>query len=152
MEGGIFGWVEQITPLWWVAIAFGLAALEMVVFSFFLIWPAMAALVMAITVWLSPGIGGELQIILFAILSIALTFSGRRLFQWYDEPESSLNDRAKQLIGKRAKVVSFEHGEGRVELNGLRWPAKWAEGQSSTPGDTVVITNADGMSVQVEPA
>ena len=150
MEGSMFGWVENITPLWWVAIGFGLAALEMVVFSFFLIWPAIAALIMAITVWLSPGISGELQIILFAILSLAMTFAGRRLFQRYDEPETNLNDRAKQLIGKRAKVVLFDMGEGRVELNGLRWPASWPEGQTAAPGDVVIITNADGMSVEVE--
>ncbi len=152
MDASFFGWVEQITPLWWVAIAFGLAALEMLVFSFFLMWPALAALVMALTVWVSPNMSGELQIIEFAIMSIIFTFLGRRLFQRYDEPETNINDRSKQLIGKRAKVVLFELGEGRVELNGLRWPATWPDEQSAEPGDTVVITNADGMSVEVENA
>lgn len=151
MEGGFFSFLEMISPLWWITLGFALAAAEMLVFSFFLMWPALAAFVMALILWVMPGLQGEYQIVLFAVLSIALTYIGRRMFQRFDEPETSLNDRSKQLIGKRAKVVLFdETGEGRVELNGLRWPATWPKGQSADIGEVVVITNADGMSVEVE--
>lgn len=151
MEGEYFSWLQNISPLWWITLGFALAAAEMLVFSFFLMWPALAAFLMALILWVMPGLQGAYQIVLFAVLSLALTYIGRRMFQRYDEPETSLNDRSKQLIGKRAKVVLFdETGEGRVELNGLRWPATWPKGQNSEVGDVVVITNADGMSVEVE--
>lgn len=151
MEGGFFSFLEMISPLWWVTLGFALAAAEMLVFSFFLMWPALAAFLMALILWMMPSLQGEYQIVLFAALSIALTYIGRRMFQRSDEPETSLNDRSKQLVGKRAKVVLFdETGEGRVELHGLRWPATWPKGQDAVEGDIVVITSADGMSVKVE--
>lgn len=151
MEADLFGWLHNVSPIWWITLGFALAAAEMLVFSFFLIWPALAAFLMALIVWVMPGLEGPYQIVLFAVLTIALTYIGRRMFQRFDEPETSLNDRSKQLIGKRAKVVLFdETGEGRIELNGLRWPATWPTGQTSDVGKVVVITNADGMSVEVE--
>ncbi len=151
MDFGLFNFLEGMSPWWWVSFGVALAALEMIVASFFLIWPGLAAVIMAVLVWLMPSMLGEVQVVVFALLSILLFFLGRRIFQPNDEPETGLNDRTKQLIGKHAKVVLFDHGEGRVEINGLQWVAKWDGDGTSTPGDTVIITAADGMSVRVEP-
>ncbi len=150
MEGEYFSWLQNISPLWWITLGFALAAAEMLVVSFFLIWPALAAFVMALLVWIIPGLQGEYQIVLFAVLSIGLTYVGRRLFQSSDEPENGLNDRSKQIVGKRAKVVLFgELGEGRVELNGVSWSAVWPKDQTAEIGDIVEITKADGMNIEV---
>lgn len=152
MDAGLFIWIETLSPWWWVALGIGLGALEMVIASFVLIWPAMAAILMAIILWVAPELRGELQVTLFAILSIALMVSGRGYLRKFGdgEPETNLNNRTEQMIGKQATVVDFALGSGHIELNGLRWNAEWADGQSAEVGQVVKIIAADGMSVQVE--
>ena len=152
METGLFVWLETLSPWWWVALGVFLAALEMVVFSFVLIWPGLAAIMMAIILWIAPGMLGELQVALYAVLSIVLMFAGRGLVSKFGDggPETKLNSRTEQIVGHQAKVVDFELGEGHIEINGLRWAATWPEGQTSEAGKIVKITAAHGMSVQVE--
>ena len=100
MEMGFFALIESISPWWWVAFGIGLAAAEMLVFSFFLMWPALAAIIMAVILWIMPTMQGELRVTLFAVLSVALIFVGRKLFQQKDEPDTGLNERTKQMIGQ----------------------------------------------------
>ena len=152
MDAGMFTWLETLSPWWWVALGVALGALEMVVFSFTLIWPGIAAIVMAILAWIAPGITGEIQVAIFAILSIVLMFVGRSLVKKFGdgEPLTNLNNRSAQIIGRQAKVVGFDLGAGHVEIDGLRWVANWPEGQSAEVGQVVKIIAADGMSVQVE--
>lgn len=152
MDTGLFVWLETLSPWWWVALGVGLGALEMVIFSFVLIWPGMAAILMAIILWIAPGIQGELQVALYAVLSIALMFAGRSYVKRFGngQPKTNLNSRTEQMVGKQAKVVEFELGEGQIELNGLRWAATWPAGESAAVGQIVKITAASGMSVQVE--
>ena len=152
MDAGMFTWLETLSPWWWVALGVGLAALEMVVFSFTLIWPGIAAIFMALIVWIAPGISGELQVAIFAVLSIALMFTGRSLVRKFGDgqPKTNLNNRSAQMVGRQAKVVGYDLGEGHVEIDGLRWVAKWPDGQSAEIGQVVKVIAAEGMSVQVE--
>ncbi len=150
MDISFFNVLETMSPWWWVALGFGLAAAEMLVFSFFLMWPAIAAFIMALALWIFPNMQGELQITIFAILSIVLVFAGRRVFQRNDEPDNGLNQRTKQIIGKHAKVISFDLGEGQVSIAGLNWTATWPEGQTAKAGQKVTVLTADGMSLTVE--
>jgi inner membrane protein len=143
-----------MSPWWWVILAFALGSLEMATMSFFLIWPGLAALAMAGVLVLAPNMSGTMQIALFAILSIVLTFAGRYLLNKYGDggaaSDQTINNRAAQLIGRSAKVLEFDNGNGVVEIDGMRWRAQWAEGQTSPPGQSVRITQADAMVVYVE--
>lgn len=152
MDAGLFTWIETLSPWWWIALGVGLGALEMVVFSFVLIWPGMAAIIMAVILWIAPTIQGELQVAIYAVLSITLMFVGRGYLKRFGDgaPETDLNNRTQQMIGKKAKVVDFDLGGGHIEVNGLRWTAEWPEGESAEVGQVVRIIAADGMSVQVE--
>ncbi len=146
--------LDGMSPWWWVVIGFALGSLEMATVSFFLIWPGLAALVMAGLMVLAPNMSGVMQISLFAILSIILTFAGRYLLYKYgdggDTADQTINNRAAQLIGQTAKVLEFTGGNGVVEIDGMRWRAQWAEKQKSTPGQSVRVTQADTMLLYVE--
>lgn len=152
MEPGLFSWIETLSPWWWVALGVGLGAIEMLLASFVLIWPGIAAILMAIILWIAPNMQGELQITLYAVLSIIAMFVGRSYLRKFGdgEPETNLNSRTAQMVGHNAKVVDFTLGTGHIELNGLRWAANWPEDQSAEVGQIVKIIAADGMSVQVE--
>lgn len=146
--------LDGMSPWWWVIVAFALGSLEMATLSFFLIWPGLAALCMAGILVLAPNMSGAMQIALFAVLSIILTFAGRYLLNKYGDggadADQTLNNRAAQLVGQSAKVLEFDGGNGVVEVGGMRWRAQWAADQVSTPGQSVRITQADAMMLYVE--
>jgi membrane protein implicated in regulation of membrane protease activity len=147
--------LEGLSPWWWVAAAFLIGALEMLTGTAVLIWVALAALVMAAVLATVPGLSGELQITLFAALSVALTFAGRwALIRFGDgfAHNSTLNQRSNRLIGRSAKVLEVEVGSnsGVVEIDGMRWRATWSDGQNLTMGDPVRIKTAEGMTLGVE--
>lgn len=148
------GVLDGISPWWWVAAAILLAALEMVTTTTLAIWSACAALMTALVLWLAPGLGWAAQIAIFAGLSIALIFASRWVFDRYgrsDDPVK-LNRRADQLIGRTAVVVSFDGGEGKVEIDGVPWPARIeAPAPTPAPGERVRILAADGIVVWVRP-
>ena len=143
-----------MSPWWWVIVAFALGSIEMATMTFFLIWPGLAALCMAGILVLAPNMSGTMQIALFAIISIILTFAGRYLLNKYgdggEESDTTINNRAAQLIGRTAKVLECDGGNGAVEIDGIRWRAEWAADHTSKPGQTVRITQADAMVLHVE--
>ena len=147
--------LEGLSSWWWVAGAFALGALEMVTGTAVLIWVALATLIMAIINAVFPTLSGELQIVLFAALSIAITLAGRWGMQQFGDGgavHNTLNQRSNHLVGRTAKVLDYDAGSnsGTVEIEGMRWRATWATGQSSTAGDTVRVNAADGMNLSVE--
>ena len=148
--------LDGMSPWWWVIVAFALGSLEMATMSFFLIWPGLAALCMAGILLLAPNMSGTMQITLFSVLSIALTFAGRYVMNRYGDggaaPSETLNNRSAHLIGRSASVLEFDSGKGVVEIEGMRWRAQWAAEQVSKPGENVRITQADAMMLFVEKA
>ena len=150
--------LDGISPWWWVALAILLAAAEMVTTTTVLVWAAVAALVTAILLWISPGLGGYEQVGIFAGLSIVFFFVGRALVARFGQPgdsheAASLNRRAAALVGREAIVTSFERTEGKVTVDGVPWPARLDPGAPvPTPGDIVRVTAADGIVVTIRPA
>ena len=148
------GVLDGISPWWWVALAILLAAAEMLTVTTVLVWSAGAALVTAIALWAAPGLGWAPQVALFAALSIAFTFAGRWLVDRFGRREGGvkLNRRAEQLIGREGVVLGFEHGEGKVDVDGVPWPAR-LEGPAPmpAPGERVRVVAADGIVVWVRP-
>ena len=147
-----FAMIEGLSAWWWVALAIGLGAVEMLTMSFFLLWPALAALVVAVLVGLIPSMPGEIRVAGFAAIAIILTFVGRALMQRFGDgggAQSTLNARSSQLVGRKGKVLSWQSGEGSVEVDGIRWRARWDGDQVSAEGRSVEITAAEGMTLVV---
>jgi inner membrane protein len=148
----LFPFLQDISPWWWIAFAVALGAIEMATMSFFLIWPGLAALLIAVLLWIAPGLSGTVQVMVFAILSIALTFAGRSLLHRYGdggEANDTLNSRANLMIGRHAKVLDFHGPEGNVTIDGIRWRARWNLNATAEEGATVEVTGADGMTLLI---
>jgi len=147
--------LSGISPWWWVAFALALGALEMATFSLFLIWPALAALIVAALLGATPTMSPEMQLSVFAIASIALTLIGRSLYQRYGDgggaEDPLLNKRGARFIGRSGIVSEFSNGHGYVEIEGMRWRAEWPADTTSKKGDEVRVVNADGLLLNVEP-
>jgi membrane protein implicated in regulation of membrane protease activity len=142
-----------VSPWWWVALAILLGAIEMLTPTTVLVWPAAAAFVTALVLWLVP-LGLAAQVALFALLSIVFTLAGRALLprRLQGEDGSTLNRRADQVLGREAVVVAFDHGDGQVTVDGVPWPARLEPG-SGVPeaGDRVLVTGAEGIVIRVRP-
>ncbi len=152
-EFGLFDFLQGISPWWWVTLGVVLIGFEMATMSFFLIWPGLAALVIAVLLWIAPEMSGVAQVAIYAALAIAFTWVGRMIIKKTGQPESDkpeLNRRSGQLVGRHATALAaFKAGEGSVEIDGVRWKAR-THAPAVAEGADVKIVGADGMILQVE--
>ena len=148
----LFSFLDGASPWWWIALGLGLGAVEIMTFSFFLIWPGLAAIAVGALMWVAPGMSGTMQLLMFAGLSIVLTLMGRWLVLTR-KPTSELpglNNRASQLVGRTAIVLDGFHagGSGNVEVDGVRWRGRLTEGADvPAPGSVLQVSGADGMTL-----
>ncbi|MBZ9646974.1 NfeD family protein [Sphingobium sp. 3R8] len=133
----------------WLVFAALLGIAEVMIPGVFLIWIAIAAAITGLVALALP-IALPLQFLLFAALSIAAVYAGRR---WYvDNPVAStdplLNDRTARLIGQTVTVVEpIVGGEGRVKVGDSVWTATGADADA---GARVRVVGADGTMLRVE--
>ena len=147
--------MNELEPQWlWLlaATVFGIA--ELLVPGVFLIWLAAAAALTGLATMVF-GVPVAAQLLLFALLSVASVYAGRR---WYvsNTPPSSdplLNDRAARLYGETLVVVAeIENGRGRVKVGDSVWACR---GPDCPVGSRVRVVGADGSCLKVtlaEPA
>ena len=148
----MFDFLSEISPYWWLAFAFAIGVLEMLSGTTWLLWPALSALATGFFLFAKPDLSGGSQLLTFAVLAVLFTLAGRWAMSRLDSRRQegrALNSPAERMVGRRAVVVSFEGPEGRVEIDGTYWHAKWAEGQAASKGDAVRINGAEGSTLLV---
>lgn len=156
MSFDLFAFLDGASPWWWIALALGLGAIEIVTFTYFMLWLGLAAFTVGIGLAMFPSMPGTSQVLTFALLSILYTGIGwayvRRLQPKDVHP--GLNRRSAAVVGRQAVVTEpFSAGIGWVEVDGVRWRARLREGtQTPETGATLSITSADGMTLIVEPS
>lgn len=138
-------------PFWlWLAIGVVLLGIEAAASTEWLLWPAVAAGLVALISALAPNLGLPVEIGVFAALTVASILLSRRLIKRvnpHDEPD--INDRDLRLVGERARVVeAFVNGRGRVFVSGSEWAAEIADG-APLAGESVVVESTDGGRLRV---
>jgi membrane protein implicated in regulation of membrane protease activity len=151
----LFAFLDGASPWWWIALALSLGVVEMLSFTYFMLWLALAAFTVGIGLAMFPSMPGVSQFLTFALLAILYTAVGwvyvRRRRGQDDHP--ALNRRSNAMVGRQAVVTeAFSAGVGWIELDGVRWRARLANGAPPPePGATMSIAAADGMTLVVEP-
>lgn len=144
-------WLNELEPHWaWLSLGVLLAAAEIIMPGFFLIWIGAAAIVTGVVVWILP-LGIPLQLGIFALLSFVALYGGRRWLK--ANPISSadphLNQRAGRLVGEVLTVTkAIEDGRGRARVGDGEWPVR---GPDAAEGAKVRVISADGGVLMVEP-
>jgi membrane protein implicated in regulation of membrane protease activity len=145
-------------PFWtWLAVGAALLALETATGSGYLLWPAMAAVAVAV-MSLVVRLGAPLEAVVFAVLTIGLTVLAR--IYWPPKPRQrahpELNDRGARLVGRYGETVGdFAAGCGRVFVDGAEWTAELDEHTDAEPaaGARVkVVEVVDGGRLKVTAA
>jgi inner membrane protein len=145
MEGLAAAYAQH--PFWvWMALGATLLAIEALVGTEWLLWPAASAAVVAFLA-LTP-IGGLGALAVFAGLTLVTTIFARKALRRIQPSGADLNDRNARLIDRSAEVtVPFVEGRGRVFVDGAEWPAELV-GEVGT-GARVTVVSVSGASLKV---
>lgn len=143
-------WLLQHPFALWMAIGAVLLAIEVATGSGWLLWPAASAAIMGLVglVW---HFDLDMQLVIFAILTIITTLTGRHFF-----PRAivgaDINDTRSRLTGLEGVAAgAFQDGRGRVFVDGKEWAAQLEGGASLASGMKVIVVAVKGACLTVRP-
>lgn len=150
MEAAFSGFY-QLGGWWWMIIAAILLAVEIMIPGFFIVWFAVAAVIVG-AITFAVDISWQWQLLIFGLLSLGVLAVAAVM--WGRERRSGdhrfLNERVRQLIGEEYILHQpIEGGRGRLLIGDSGWSIK---GPDLPRGVKVRIVGAEGTILIVEPA
>ena len=147
--------ILELGPWTWWVLGLVLLAAEVVAPGVFLVWIGIAAILtgaVSLLLWEAGFWVWQMQLVLFAVLSVVAVFLGRRLLSRSadasDEP--LLNQRGARLIGRTAVLEQpIAEGRGRIRLDDTTWSVS---GPDLPVGTRVKVVGSDGGRLTVETA
>lgn len=142
-----------LTAWHWLAFAVLLLGGEILTPTTYLLWPSTAAALMGVLLWLVPSMSWQVQVILFALASLASNFIW---FFWQKRHPGTagnpnLNRRTSLFIGRRVPVEgAFVDGRGSVRVDDSIWQARTEDGRNPEIVASVEITGAEGTCLIVK--
>lgn len=127
------------TTVIWLSLFVLFLVIEIITMGLTTIWFAGGALVAFLVAVLGLGLG--VQIIIFAIVSLALLAVTRPLAMKYFNQERQKTG-AELLIGQKALVIEeidTLSSKGRVEVRGQEWAAKTDAPEGKIPKNAIVV-------------
>lgn len=145
-------WLLQNPLALWLVIGAILLAFEVGTGTGWLLWPAGAAAVTGVAA-LALHLDLPMQLVVFAILTIAATLTGRRFFPRAENASGGdINDTINRLAGSEGVAAeSFQAGTGRVFVDGKEWAAELEGGGALASGAKVVVIGVGGSRLTVRP-
>lgn len=134
---------------WWI-LALGLIIAETLLPGTFFLWMGLSAVVMGLVAWIIPSLSWELQLMLFALLSLASIGLWRRWQKRHPDQtdQPMLNRRGEQYIGRVFELeTAIENGYGKVRVGDSLWRVS---GDDAQAGQRVRVVAADGVILVVE--
>jgi membrane protein implicated in regulation of membrane protease activity len=144
-------WLLQSPFALWLAIGAVLLAMEVATGSGWLLWPAASAAVMGL-LGLAFHLELNMQLVIFAVLTIATTLAGRRLFPQAVLTGGDINDTRSRMAGLDGVAAGdFNGSQGRVFVDGKEWGADLEGGAPLASGMRVVVVAVKGSRLTVRP-
>lgn len=145
--------ILELGPWTWWVIGLVLLSAEVLMPGVFLIWIGIAAIIVgsiSFLFWGEPFWAWQLQIGIFAVLSVASAIIGRRILAANETPtdEPLLNKRSEGLVGRTAVLAEpIANGRGRIQLDDTYWVVS---GPDLPAGTRVEVEAADGRELAVK--
>ncbi len=145
-------WLDQVVFWHWWILAGLLLIVELSAPAFYFLWMGIAAALVGLLLLVMPGMPLELQLVLFAVLSIIATLVWRRYREKHppvsDQP--TLNRRGHQYVGRTFTLQHpIENGVGKVTVDDSTWRVK---GPDLPVGTRIRVADVDGVVFVVETA
>jgi membrane protein implicated in regulation of membrane protease activity len=144
-------WLLQNPFALWLVIGGVLLAVEVGTGSGWLLWPAASAAIVGL---LSLVVHFELnmQLVIFAILTIITTLAGRHFFPQAILTGGDINDTRSRMAGLDGVAAGdFQGSQGRVFVDGKEWAADLEGGAALASGQRVVVVGVKGSRLTVKP-
>ena len=145
--------LESMNGVKWMILGVLLLIAELLTGTTYILWPAIAALLVGVLAFLLP-FGWEMQFMLFFIVSTVLLFVGHKYVrpQMKGGEPSDLNDRARAMVGMRVRAIAdFELGRGRVQVGDTQWRAAMGGDGNAKAGEELRVLSVKGTTLTVEP-
>lgn len=145
-------WLQQVEFWhWWIA-AVVLLILEVFAPGAFFLWLAIAAGVLGLVLMALPAMAWDMQLLVFAVLSVAAVVLGRVWLKRHpigtDRP--TLNRRGDQYVGR---VFTLDepviNGFGKIRVDDTTWKIR---GNDCAAGARVRVVGVDGTTLLVDTA
>ncbi len=151
----IMSLTQTLGPWSWWVIGLVLLILELLVPGVFLMWVGIAAIAtgaISLAVWQQGFWMWEVQLLVFAALSLASVLIGRKVMSRSNDQtdEPNLNQRTQGLVGRTAVLTeAIAEGHGRIKLDDTVWVVS---GPDLPAGSRVRVASSSGVNLTVEPA
>lgn len=135
----------------WLTFAVVLIILEMLSPGAFFLWLGIAAGCVGIVLYVRPELSWQLQLIVFAVLSVASIATWRLTRAFFPPQEAevpNLNQRANQYIGRTFTLIEpIVNGVGKIRVDDSTWRVR---GEDMPVDSQVIVTGVDGIVFDVE--
>jgi membrane protein implicated in regulation of membrane protease activity len=146
-------WLAQFNYWHWLALGLALLAVELLGTAGYFLWLGLSALLVGLIMLLIP-MGWQLQWMAFASFVLLTTWLWwRRQFKSdrYDDAQRSLNQKEKQLIGRRLLLTEPVKAQvvTRLQLGDSTWSA--ISDQDIAAESMVEVIGLDGITLKIKP-
>jgi membrane protein implicated in regulation of membrane protease activity len=145
-------WLGQIEFWHWGILAIILVVFEMLVPGTYLMWLGIAAGIVAIVLLPLPDLDWQIQVALFAVLSVTAVVASRLWLRRHpiETEQPALNRRGEQYVGRTFTLTEpIENGEGKLRVDDTMWKIR---GDDTEAGVRIRVTGADGTVLTIERA
>ena len=139
------GFLESLEFWHWLVLGVALAIIEVFAPGAFFLWLGISAAVVGSVLWLIPGMSWELQVLMFAILSIASVVVARRYLKAHplETDLPNLNQRGQQYVGRVFTLIEpVVNGRGKIQVDDSTWKITC---EDCDAGTKVRIDGVDGV-------
>jgi membrane protein implicated in regulation of membrane protease activity len=142
-------WLTQLDYWHWFILAVILMILEVFSPGAFLLWMGLAAGAVGLILLLLPDISWQLQVLLFAVLSVTTIVLVRAFLQRrpIETDQPYLNRRGEQYIDRTFTLQEpIINGEGKIQVDDSTWKIS---GEDCPAGTRIRVTGVQGVVLQV---
>ena len=139
------GFLESLEFWHWLVLGIVLAIIEVFAPGAFFLWLGISAAIVGSVLWLMPGTSWELQLLLFAILSVASVVVARRYLTAHplETDLPNLNQRGQQYVGRVFTLIEpVVNGRGKIRVDDSTWKITCEDCEAGTK---VIINGVEGV-------
>ena len=139
----------------WLILGGIFLIIELVSFTAFFLFFAIASVVMAVITWVHPSLDTWAQVIIAAILTIISCLIWYKIYRSYkkskpNEAALNLNVRLSQYVGKEATLLTeVNNGYAKAKIGDTQWRVEINAPLKA--GDRIIITAFDSTTLKAKP-
>ncbi len=133
----------------WLIIATILLIAEVSAPGAFFLWMSISAAVVGIIALFSPGLGWQIELLIFAVLAVFSVILWRLYLKRNPviSDQLKLNRRGEQYVGRIVTLKEgIVNGHGKIKVDDSTWKI---EGDDCPPGTRVQVVGVDNVILQV---